>query len=279
MFGYGANAKRTGTRPTDRFLGAPAWLPAVLLSVAMTGGAYAKEATPGEGEEMASYSKSKVYFELNHTDGDLGIRIRVDGDGWHRLAIEGPGKSRMLDVEVKGRLKMQGLTELLTESAEPSFDELPPKDFFARFPEGDYALLGTTIEGQKLRGKARLTHVMPAPPGNIRVSGHAMPMDCDDGPIPVAAKPVVITWDPVTKSHPKIGKAGAVKVVNYELIVVRENPTSLVLSVDLPSSTKSFEVPSSFIASDDGDGFKFEIVVREASGNETLFESCFKVKE
>ncbi len=38
-------------------------------------------------------------------------------------------------------------------------------------------------------------------------------------------------------------------------------------------------VPASFIAMDDGDGFKFEIVVREASGNQTVFESCFKVKE
>ncbi len=279
MFVYGAMENRARNQPTDRFLGAPAWLPVMVLAIAVTGGAYAKEAPSSGAEEKASYSKSDVFFELNHTDGDLGIHARVDGDGWHRLAIEGPGKSRMLDVEVKGRLKIQGLTELFTESAEPSFDELPPKDFFARFPEGDYALLGTTIEGQKLRGKARLTHVMPAPPGNIRVSGLAMPMDCDDGPIPAATKPVVVTWVPVTTSHPKIGKTGAVEVVKYEMIVEREEPTKLVFSVDLPPSAKSFEVPAGFIAMDDGDGFKFEIVVREASGNQTVFESCFKVKQ
>ena len=52
----------------------------------------------------------------------------------------------MLDVEVKGSLQIQGLIELFTGSAEPSFDELPLKDFLGRYPEGDYALLGTTIE-------------------------------------------------------------------------------------------------------------------------------------
>ena len=51
------------------------------------------------------------------------------------------------------------------------------------------------------------------------------------------------------------------------------------LSVDLPPSANSFEVPSRFIAMDDGNSFKFETVVREASGNQTVFESCFKVKE
>ena len=75
-----------------------------------------------------------------------------------------------------------GLIELFTERAEPSFDELPPKEFFDRFPEGDHALLGATSEREKLRGMARLSHVMPTSPGNIRVSGLATHMDCDDGP-------------------------------------------------------------------------------------------------
>ncbi len=254
-------------------------LPAAALAFTVTGGVYAQTTGSGESEEKPSFSKSDVFFELNNTDGDLGIHARIDGDGWRHLAIDDPGGVRVLDVEVKGRLKMQGLTELFTESAEPSFDELPPKQFFSRFPEGTYAISGTTIEGGKMRGKATLSHVMAAPPGNIRVSGKAAPMDCDEGPVPQAGKPVVITWNPVTKSHPKIGKAGPVKVVKYEMIVEREEPTSLTLAVDLPPSAKSYEVPANFIAMDDGDGFKFEIVVREASGNQTVFESCFKVKE
>ena len=263
-------------RPRRRFA---AVLPAAALAIAVTGGAYAQTQGSGDSKEMPSFSKSDVFFELNHTDGDLGIHARIDGDGWHRLAINDPGKNRVLDIEVKGRLKMQGLTELFTESAEPSFDELPPKQFFSRFPEGIYTISGTTIEDGEMRGTATLSHVMPAPPGNIRVSGNAAPTDCDEGPVPLAGKPVVITWNPVTMSHPKIGKAGSVKVVKYQVIVEREEPTSLTLAVDLPPSAKSYAVPAGFIAMDVGGGFKFEIVVREASGNQTVFESCFKVKE
>ena len=158
-------------------------------------------------------------------------------------------------------------------------DEDKPKDFFARFPEGAYAMSATTIEGQAMKGSPMLSHVMPAPPGNIRVSGHAAPLDCDEGPVPVAAKPVVITWDPVTRSHPEIGKPGPVKVTKYQMVIEREEPTTLVMSHDLPPSAKSYSVPAGLIALDSGDGFKFEIVVREASGNQTVFESCFKVKK
>ena len=49
----------------------------------------------------------------------------------------------------------------------------------------------------------------------------------------------------------------------YEFIVEREEPTKLVFSVELPPSARSFEVPGSFLALDEGAGFKFEIVVRE----------------
>ena len=250
-----------------------------IVAAGIAGGGYAIAASSTGDAAKPSYSKSEVFFELNHTDGDLGIHARVDGDGWRRLFIDGPDGCRMLDVQVKGRLKMQGLTELFTESAEPTFDELPPKEFFSRFPEGEYVFLGTTIDGKKLSGKAMLSHVMPAPPSNLKVSGHTFPKDCDEGPIPMASKPVMITWDSVTKSHPKIGKAGTVKVVKYEMVVEREEPTKLVLNVDLPPTAKSFQVPASFVSMDDGSGFKFEIVVREESGNQTVFESCFKVAQ
>ncbi len=253
--------------------------PAAVLALAVIGGTWLLAGASGAGEQMPLFTKSDVFFELNDSDGDLGIHARIDGTGWQRLAIDDPGKARVLDVVVRGRLRAQGLTELFTESAEPSFDELKPTDFFARFPQGAYAISGTTIDGKELRGTATLSHVMPAAPGNIRVSGHPAPTDCDEGPVPSATRPVVITWDPVTKSHPKLGKSGAVKVVKYEMVVEREEPTSLVLGVDLPPDAKSFTVPAGFIAMDDGDGFKFEIVVREASGNQTVIVSCFKVKE
>ena len=49
------------------------------------------------------------------------------------------------------------------------------------------------------------------------------------------------------------------------------------MSVDLPPSVTELEVPAGFIAL--GDELKFEILVREASGNQTAEESCFEIEE
>lgn len=254
-------------------------LTGALLAAVLVQAVYADAGHAADKKEAVAFTKENVFFELNHTDGDLGIHVLVDGDGWKELKIEDPDEDKILDIEVKGRLKKQGLTELFSESAEPSFDDLPPEEFFDRFPEGTYGIKGETIDGKKMRGSAELTHVMPAPPGNIRVSGMPLAKDCDKGPIPAASKPVVISWDPVTQSHPDLGKKAPVKVVNYQVVVSREEPTSLNFSVDVPPTTKQFEVPKDFIALDSGDGFKFEIVVKEASGNQTVLESCFQVKK
>ena len=169
----------------------------------------------------------------------------------------------------------QGLTELFFESAEPSFDELLPAKFFRRFPEGEYEIEGMTLEGEELESTVMLSHVMPAPPGNVQVSGIDASEGCD-GDILAVSEPVVISWDPVTESHPYIGKTGTIEVVKYQLVVEREEPTLLIYSVDLPPEVTEFPIPEEFTAL--GDEFKFEILVREASGNQTAIESCFGIE-
>jgi len=49
------------------------------------------------------------------------------------------------------------------------------------------------------------------------------------------------------------------------VVVEREEPTLLVYSVDLPPDVTEVSVPEEFTAL--GDEFKFDILVREASGN------------
>ena len=91
--------------------------------------------------------------------------------------------------------------------------------------------------------------------------------------------PVVISWDPVTESHPELGEfSDELEVVKYEVIVEREEPELLELKVDLPPDVTSFEIPDDFLAFDSGDGFKFEVLVREESGNQTATESCFELE-
>ena len=247
-----------------------------LASVAPVGWAQDGNETP--------FSVANVFFELNDTDGDLGIHALIDGEPWKTLSIEDPRARKLLLVSVKGRLRRQGLTELFFESAEPPFESddpnevtLSPEDFFRRFPEGKYQIDGMTLDGRELESVAQVTHLMPAPPENISVSGIAAAEDCDAVPLPAVSGPVIISWDPVTESHPEIGRTGEpVEVVQYQLVVEREEPNVFVFSVDLPPTATQFEVPSNFIAL--ADEFKFEILVREASGNQTARESCFEVQ-
>jgi hypothetical protein len=88
---------------------------------------------------------------------------------------------------------------------------------------------------------------------------------------------VTISWDPVTTSHPTIGKSGAVEVEHYQLVLEREEPSLLVFSVELPPDLTAFTFPEDFIAL--GDEFKFEIIVKAANGNQTAVESCFEIAD
>jgi hypothetical protein len=65
-------------------------------------------------------------------------------------------------------------------------------------------------------------------------------------------------------------------VEKYQLVVEREEPSLLVLNVDLPPDVTSFEVPEDFTAL--GEAFKFEILVRAGNGNQTAIESCFELE-
>ena len=117
-------------------------------------------------EEEPFFEEAFIFFELNNTDGDLGIHAKIDGDAWKRLKIEcGTGhKKKLLDLKVKSNLRKQGLTELFFESAEPTFDELSAADFFDRFPAGDCLVKGRTLDGEKVETGTSITHLMPAPP-------------------------------------------------------------------------------------------------------------------
>jgi hypothetical protein len=251
-------------------------LPAVLLVpvVALILGAAAPEVWADEEEP---FDVAKIFFELNDTDGDLGIHALVDGEPWKKLEIEQPNGSEMLDVEVKGR-----------ESAEPTFDELSPEEFFARFPEGTYKIEGETLEGDELESEVEVSHVLPAPPENIRVNIQSAAEDCDAEELPSVrrGRPVIISWDPVTESHPEIGTPGVmIGVVRYQAVVEweGEDEVAFVFSADFPPSNQRMmvTVPRQFIAAGIAAGaeeFKFEILVRAESGNQTAVESCFEVE-
>lgn len=234
--------------------------------------------TRSDDEKEVPFAEAVVLAELNDTDGDLGFHASIDGDAWRLLEIEDPGERVILRIRGRGRLRRQGLTQLFFESAEPTLDELTPEAFFARFPEGEYEVSGLATDGSELESDAVFTHLLPAPADGITVSGVSIDpdlVDCDEPP-PMVSEPVVIAWDPIVSSHPEIGRTGEpVEIVRYQLVVEREEPTLLIYSVDLPPTSTELEVPTGFTAL--GEVFKFEILAREASGNQTAVESCFEI--
>ncbi len=232
-----------------------------------------------EGEEP--FEVAQLYFELNHTDGDLGIHGLIDGDAWKQLDIAGPNDLHLLDVWVRNNLRKQGMTEFFFESAEPPFDELSPAAFFKRFPEGLYEYSGVTLEGVELESQVRLSHVLAGPPGSIKVNGKNGASSCDAN-LPVVSAPVIIDWAPVTKSHPNIGTPNVpVQVMQYQFIceIEREGkvPDELAFVVDLPASRTQFTCPAEFTALSDGE-VKYEIIAKLKNGNQTAIESCFELQ-
>ena len=103
--------------------------------------------TPAAAQPAPQFTEAELFFELNNTDGDLGIHGSIDGGPWTNLTIEAPGDRTLLEVLSRGRLKSQGMTQLFFESAEPPFDELDPADFFQPIPGGPVRDLGSLADG------------------------------------------------------------------------------------------------------------------------------------
>lgn len=251
----------------------------VAVAAAALGGSVPASWADDFDENEIPFDDAEVFFELNNTDGDLGIHARIDGEAWKSLTIEDPHERRILMIRPIRRLAQQGLTELFFESAEPTFDELDPEDFFRRFPEGVYEVEGVTLEGEELESEPEVTHLLPAPPQGIMVSGTEIDpeeVDCDEGPVPDVVEPIVISWEPVTRSHPDLGRTNeAIEVEQYQVVVEHEEEPPLLYSVEVSPDVTEVEVPSDLVDVDQQ--LKFEILTREESGNQTAVESCFLI--
>jgi hypothetical protein len=238
-----------------------------------------------DDEEEIPWDVAEVFFELNNTDGDLGIHALIDGEPWKRMQIFDVNERHMLAIAARGRLRRQGVTEIFFESAEPTFDELAPEDFFHRFPEGTYEVEGDTLEGDELESETEITHAMPAPPVPT-VNGIAAAQQCDDeepgfdAPL-INADDYVIAWDPVTTTHPSLGHpqgAPGLVIANYQVVVEAEveidgDEFESIFSVILPPDTTEMTIPAEFM--EQAGSFKYEVLAREESWNQTATESCF----
>ena len=248
-------------------------IPVYLFAVALASSplAFAKDKDDDDEEpfDEEPFDEARLFFELNDTDGDLGIHGKIDGDEWSKLESEDPRDRKMLNIKVKGRLKRQGLTELFFESAEPTFDELDPEDFFARFPQGEYDIEGKTLDGEAKESEVWLSHVIPAAPDGVTINGEDAAEDCDADELPEVDPTggVEIDWDPVIMSHAAkhapdgLGVDGIIEVRYHEVIVeIDESDHKLVAFV--PSHVTAWTFSEDFFGLSDQGEYKYEILVR-----------------
>ncbi len=208
-------------------------------------------------KEVIPFTDARIRIEVNATDGDSGLHVLLDAEGWKFVNIFDPCGKLVFHVAGGGSVRKTGLTELFFESAEPGFEELPLDQFLARFPKGDYCFVGETITGKKLRSKAQLTHALPEGPVLLLPAEGAV----------LNPSNVVLSWAPVADP------AGS-RIVRYEVLVVEDGSVpKRVLSATVPAAVTSMVVPPTFLVRNAS--YKWEILAIEQGGNQTLSEGTF----
>lgn len=229
------------------------WL-VILVAIALAVGATAPEAWAKKLDE------AEFFIEINSTDGDAGIQVFLDGEGWKRMKIFDPDGNKLVDTKNKGSVKIQGITEYFFESAEPSFDVQTLEELMALFPEGKYRFEGTTTEGENLTGKTRLTHDFPEGPMLIFPTG-GQAVDPDNA---------VFMWAPVADPP-------GTEIVSYEVVVECDEPEFTKVTGLVSADVSSFSVPAEFLNQNDLEDCKWEVLAKEDSGNQTISEEEFEI--
>ena len=246
-------------------------LPLVILALLLTGVGSAPPV--GEAQGAPLLTQAELFLELNDTDGDLGIH--------------GSNRRRALDEPRDRRPGRTALASALQQrtAADSGYDSTVLRERRTAVRRAAACRIPPTLPGgpvprsrprrrtgAEFETTATLSHVLAAPPDNITLSGTPLSEDCDAN-VPLVATPIMVEWDPVTSSHPEMGKRGQVRINRYQVFVEREGVN---LAVDLPPNVTKFEVPTGITAL--GGQFKFEIIAGTTKGNNTAVESCFRVR-
>jgi hypothetical protein len=210
--------------------------------------------TPRESRaaEQVALEISKIFFEYNSTDNDLGVEVSLDGEEWRELRIVNPNDKGIFHVEGRGPYKKFGLSELFFEGAEPTLTDVPLEELLGDFPAGAYQFKGRTVDNAKISGTGMLSHAIPAGPS---VSTEVTPGK------------VVIKWTELTAPPPGFPNE-PINIVGYQIIV---DP----FQVTLPGSARMVTLPPEFVASLAAGSHDFEVLAIEASGNQTITSGTF----
>jgi hypothetical protein len=274
MLRYNGQPDQSRKQTFGQRVQASLWPLAVLLATGpVLGEAHA--APPPEPFKVAN-----IHFETNASACDMGIQIIFDTGGITDGFVTSPKGQMVYQFRSKGGMKATGgqtegflegiepqITELLSalgcdrssEEEEISIDEL-----FKAWPAGVYILKGNR-QGARFKGRARLSHVIPAGAEITAPTNGTVVRDA----------PLLIDWNPVTEAiltaNPNLGP---VNIVGYHVVVVEAGGEALPqLDVDVPATDTSLTVPAEYLKPNTV--YQFEVLSTEASGNQTISKGFF----
>lgn len=223
-----------------------------------------------QAQELPKF-EAEIRVEVNDTDGDAGFQLFVDGDPWQRIRVQDPNGRHIYGVSNRGKLRRFGSAEFFTESNEPNYADLSLPEILELMPEGEYEFEGFTIDRQKVETTAELTHDLPCGPE---------PIFPQEGEEIDPTQPLIIAWMPVTNTidtSSPIGECSnesGIEIEHYELVIeIVDSEPEQKLTIILPPNTTEYMLSSDFVFP--GAEYKFEVLAREESGNQTITESNF----
>ncbi len=121
-----------------------------------------------------------------------------------------------------------------------------------------------TNEGTKLKSESKFTHVIPCGPVVLPDEVSGLDPESD----------IVIEWEEVSGViDPETEECNNPADVEIDIYVVVIASGDSELAAELPSEARSLKVPSEIIGEDTA--YKFEVLAKEESGNQTITESYF----
>jgi hypothetical protein len=211
---------------------------------------------------------TKLLFEHNSTDMDTGVHGEFDGADFTELCVFDPSGNPILAIKPRGQLEKLAMSGIFFESREPPNGDVSIASLFADFPEGQYAVKGTALDGTGITGSATLMHNIPAPP--------TVTAPADNAVVPPTG--LVVSWNTVTQTI----DGAPVTITGYEVIITKDVPddphgfSRPTLDVHVTPSQTSLTIPDEFLEA--GTSYELEVLSLAEFGNQTISVSFFETE-
>ncbi len=220
----------------------------ILAGVILLLDSYGLALAGGKESAPAPFTVANILFEQNATDEDVEVVFEVKGgaEGLAKLTVVSPDGRTVVDFTAPDASTL-GMRQFRFESPEPK----DVKGLKSAYPEGVYIFSGATAAGNKLQGKATLSHKLPTTTSFIEPKTEAQG---------VRIKNLEISWMPVEN------------LAAY-IIYIEQDELNVSLTARLPGSAATFDVPEGFLLP--GTEYQLGIGTVTEEGNTSFIETTF----